>query len=174
MIKKTNVFSHSYFFLPKAYPNIWRAQLLSPESGELAHSNMYFRTSGHVMLSSSSSKKQRFSSISHQVLFTRLFIFLSLYNVQDRKHYIVSKYSFLAFFFKNSLVQVFSILPKLQLKPMTSLFNGKCKERMPLGQMTSFKVKIKFDFIGNLIAKTHSNVSFLKKLMDQVHSGTDR
>lgn len=100
MIKKTNVCSHSYFFLPKAYPNIWRAQLLSPESGELAHSNMYFRTSGHVMLSSSSSKKQRSSSISHQVLFTRLFIFLSLYNVQDRKHYIVSKYSFLAFFFK--------------------------------------------------------------------------
>lgn len=163
MIKKTSVFPHSYFFLPKAYPNIWRAQLLSPESGELAHSNMYFRTSGHVMLSSSSSKKQRSSSISHQVLFTRLFIFLSLYNVQDRKHYIVSKYSFLAFFFKkNSLVQVFSILPKLQLKPMTSLFNGKCKERMPLGQMTSFQVKIKFDFIGNLIAKTHSNVSFLK------------
>lgn len=70
---------------------------------------------------------------------------------------------FLSFFFKkNSLVQVFSILPKLQLKPMTSLFNGKCKERMPLGQMTSFQVKIKFDFIGNLIAKTHSNVSFLK------------
>lgn len=65
-------------------------------------------------------------------------------------------------FFLNSLVQVFSILPKLQLKPMTSLFNGKCKERMPLGQMTSFQVKIKFDFIGNLIAKTHSNVSFLK------------
>lgn len=47
---------------------------------------------------------------------------------------------------------------------MTSLFNGKCKERMPLGQMTSFKVKIKFDFFGNLIAKTHSNVSFLKNL----------
>lgn len=65
-------------------------------------------------------------------------------------------------FFLNSLVQAFSILPKLQLKPMTSLFNGKCKERMPLGQMTSFQVKIKFDFIGNLIAKTHSNVSFLK------------
>lgn len=64
--------------------------------------------------------------------------------------------------FLNSLVQVFSILPKLQLKPMMSLFNGKCKERMPLGQMTSFQVKIKFDFIGNLIAKTHSNVSFLK------------
>lgn len=161
MIKNTSVFSHSYFFLPRAYPNIWRAQLLSPESGELAHSNMYFRTSGHVMLSSSSSKKQRSSSISHQVLFTRLFIFLLLYNVQDRKHYIVSKYSFLGLFL-NSLVQVFSILPKLQLKPMMSLFNGKCKERMPLGQMTSFQVKIKFDFIGNLIAKTHSNVSFLK------------
>lgn len=161
MIKNTSVFSHSYFFLPRAYPNIWRAQLLSPESGELAHSNMYFRTSGHVMLSSSSSKKQRSSSISHQVLFTRLFIFLLLYNVQDRKHYIVSKYSFLGLFL-NSLVQVFSILPKLQLKPMMSLFNGKCKERMPLGQMTSFQVKIKFDFIGNVIAKTHSNVSFLK------------
>lgn len=109
MIKKTNVCSHSYFFLPKAYPNIWRAQLLSPESGELAHSNMYFRTSGHVMLSSSSSKKQRFSSISHQVLFTRLFIFLSLYNVQDRKHYIVSKYSFSAFFLKFPSTSVFNI-----------------------------------------------------------------
>lgn len=141
MIKKTSVFSHSYFFLPKAYPNIWRAQLLSPESGELAHSNMYFRTSGHVMLSSSSSKKQRFSSISHQVLFTRLFIFLSLHNVQDRKHYIVSKYSFLAFFFLNSLVQVFSILPKLQLKPMTSLFNGKCKERGTLVKWLPFRLK---------------------------------
>lgn len=158
MIKKTNVCSHSYFFLPKAYPNIWRAQLLSPESGELAHSNMYFRTSGHVMLSSSSSKKQRFSSISHQVLFTRLFIFLSLHNVQDRKHYIVSKYSF----FKFPSTSVFNITKTTTIKPMTSLFNGKCKERMPLGQMTSFQVKIKFDFIGNLIAKIHSNVSFLK------------
>lgn len=71
------------------------------------------------------------------------------------------KILFLRSFFKFQ-VQVFSILPKLQLKPMMSLFNGKCKERMPLGQMTSFQVKIKFDFIGNVIAKTHSNVSFLK------------
>lgn len=118
MIKKTNVCSHSYFFLPKAYPNIWRAQLLSPESGELAHSNMYFRTSGHVMLSSSSSKKQRFSSISHQVLFTRLFIFLSLHNVQDRKHYIVSKYSFLAFFFKKiSQYKCFQYYQNYNLNP---------------------------------------------------------
>lgn len=131
MIKKTNVCSHSYFFLPKAYPNIWRAQLLSPESGELAHSNMYFRTSGHVMLSSSSSKKQRFSSISHQVLFTRLFIFLSLYNVQDRKHYIVSKYSFSACFL-NSLVQVFSILPKLQLKPIKAFLTANARKGCPL------------------------------------------
>lgn len=117
MIKKTNVCSHSYFFLPKAYPNIWRAQLLSPESGELAHSNMYFRTSGHVMLSSSSSKKQRFSSISHQVLFTSLFIFLSLHNVQDRKHYIVSKYSFLGFFLKIPQYKCFQYYQNYNLNP---------------------------------------------------------
>lgn len=39
-----------------SHPKIWRAQLRRPASAELAHSNMYLRTSGHVMLSSSSNK----------------------------------------------------------------------------------------------------------------------
>lgn len=137
MIKKTNVCSHSYFFLPKAYPNIWRAQLLSPESGELAHSNMYFRTSGHVMLSSSSSKKQRFSSISHQVLFTR-FLF-SCHCTMYKTGSIILYRNTLSL---NSLVQVFSILPKLQLlNPWRALLTANARKGCPLVKWLPFRLK---------------------------------
>lgn len=100
MIKKTNVCSHSYFFLPKAYPNIWRAQLLSPESGELAHSNMYFRTSGHVMLSSSSSKKQRliFINFTSSAFYSFIYFLVTVQCTRQEALYCI-EILFLSFFF---------------------------------------------------------------------------